>query len=178
MALPVNIGAAQVAAGPVILVAMSARILDPVVVLLLRLRPKVREDADTMELMDPRRGSFSFALLGCAADNQLSSFAWAARGSGMMISARRSWRGILLIEAMLPASEPAVLLIRERVILLEERLAMEADRVSGAKLVPPSSSNGSGAELGKDDAGRLRRYSTMRVCEIDKCCKRLCHCVG
>jgi len=86
-----------------------------------------------------------------------SSIDWAASGSGMEISTSRSWRGIVDAGAMLPASDPAALLMRDRGRLLDDMLAREAENGNCGALLRRSSSKGSGAEFEKHDAGRLRR---------------------
>jgi len=86
--LPDIVGAAHCAAGPVTFITMSARISVPVAVLLLRLRPKDKDAADAMELMDPRRPVLRLEL-SCIADAAFS-LGCAAKGSGMLISMSRS----------------------------------------------------------------------------------------
>jgi hypothetical protein len=134
--------------------------------LLLLFRPNDFVAADAIELMEPmepRRRSCG------GISTSTSSFAFAARGSGMTISMTRSCLGIL---PMLPESDPAALPIRDEGLWSQGMLPVVPKAGN-----PASSSKGMGVDE-KADVGRVRRKRTINEWERQRCCKRLCHCVG
>jgi hypothetical protein len=133
--------------------------------LLLLFRPNDFVAADAIELMEPmepRRRSWGIST-------STSSFAFAARGSGMTISMTRSCLGIL---PMLPESDPAALPTRDDGLWSQGMLPIDPN--TG---YPASSSKGMGVDE-KADGGRVRRKRTIKEWERQRCCNRLCHCVG